>query len=138
MFLFIGIILLGSILFFQNISITGFVVGEPSIINNLSEGKNLLEGGVRTKNVIVEGLAVEIVKRSDIYALYTDKISANNLINIELYNENSRLKGQIISGVDKNIAVVGGKSYYFNLNENLVIECNNDVCLSCIKCEFNK
>lgn len=136
MFLFMGLILLGSILFFQNISITSFAIGS-GVIHNLSEGRNIASD-VETLDVFIKGVNVEIIKRGEVYALYSDKLSANNLKKIDLYNTNGRLKGQIISSVDKNVAVVGGKSYYFDLNENLVIECFNGVCLSCIKCEFNK
>lgn len=137
-FLLIVLMVFGSILFFKNISLTSFAVAQPDAIYVLKDGGNTINTNVNADGVIIEGLSGEVVRRGDIYALYTNEISANNLNLIELYKRSGRLRGQIISSVDNNIAVVNGKSYTINMNENLVVECAEGVCLNCIKCQFNR
>ena len=138
LFLVIVLMVFGALLFFKNTTLTTFAVAEPDAIYILNEGKNVIDRNVNAVDVIMEGLTGEVIKRGEIYALYTEGVSANNLGLIELYKKNGVLKGQIISSVDGNIAVVNGKSYRFNLNENLVVECSNGVCLNCVKCRFSR
>ncbi len=137
-FLVIVFLVFGGILFFQNVSFTGFAVAEPDAIYFLKEGKTLIDNNINADGVVIEGLKGEIIRRKDVYALYTKEASANNLGLIELYKKNGRLKGQIVSLVDNNLAIVNGQSYRFNLNENLVIECRNDICLTCVDCGFSR
>ncbi len=138
LFMIIVVLIFGFILFFQSVNITGFAIADQQAIYYLREGRNIINANVNTDSVVINGLSGEIIKRNNLYALYTKEISANNLGLIELYKEDNALKGQIVSRVDNNIAVINGQSYRLNLNENIVLECSNKVCLTCINCALNR
>ena len=137
LFLFIVLFIFGFLAYFDNYSVTGFAVAEPNLVYVLNEGKNKIND-IEAGNVSIRGFNKgSIVKRGEIYAIYSKLLSANNLIDIKVYEKNNKIKGQVISGIDGNLAVVNEKSYSFNLNENLVFECYENVCLTCVKCNFN-
>ena len=138
LFLFIVLFIFGFLAIFDNKGITGFAVAEPNLVYVLNEGKNKINNDIEAGNVSIRGFnSGSITKRGEIYSINSNLISANNLADINIHEKNNKIKGQIISGIDGNLGVVNGKSYTFNLNENIVFECYENVCLSCVKCRFN-